>query len=152
MVSFFMQNKKKNILLAVLFIAALAVVLKLIFGGSTLDEYKKTADTKLEPAMEKTVNYVLKCIEKDDMRALFKVMFSSDYGLFTSNYTKGLFAQKDFMPAKLTGKVRTVSKSSTRNVMVEVYSEKRKCNYFISLVEYKNEWKVAAIGNFKLPK
>ena len=147
-----MPEKTKKILLLLVLTTFAIVAGQLIFGGSALDEYKKTANTQLEPAAEQVLNQALQCIEKDDMKALFGLMFSSDYGVFRAKYEQGLFAVKDFMPVQITGKVRKVTKSTSNNVLVEVFSIKRNSNYYVSLVEYKGSWKVAGISSFKLPE
>ena len=147
-----MSNRTKKIGILCIAAVAMVVVLNMIWGSSAIDEYKKTTPTELPSAAEKVLHEVLTCIEKDDMKKLYSMMFSSDYGIFTSNYAKGLFAEKDFCPVKITGNIRKVAKSTSNNVLIEIISIKRSKSYYISLVEYKNTWKVAGISQFKLPK
>ena len=147
-----MSEKNKKILIGLVIAALLVVLVNLFFRSSQLDEYKNTVAVELAPEVEQFAIEVLQYIEKDDMKRLFQVMFSSDYGLFQSNYVKGLFAQKDFAPAEFTGKIRKVSKSSTENIMIELHSVNRNTNYWLSLVKTQTGWKVAGISNFELPK
>lgn len=129
----------------------LLLAVHLIFSGDSLDDYKKTTETPVAAEAEQLVQTAIKYIQNDDMKALFGLMYSNDYGLFVSNYERGLFAEKDFAPVKFTGRNRKVAKSTTENVLVEVHSEKRQKNYWISMVKRKGEWRVAGISSFELP-
>ena len=85
------KNRRIPVLLPV-FLLLFTAGIRLWTPSDPLKELKEEEKTELPPDAEKTVRQVLNCIEKEDMKSLFKLMVYQDGDLFQGVYVKGLFA------------------------------------------------------------
>ena len=133
-----------------LFITAIsaAALLHLISGKKEdpLAEYKKQVTVQVPAEAKQTLDRAIICIKNNNMNALFNLMAHKNHLDFNENYVKGLFAEKDFYPCKMTGDPAVkFAKSTKEHVIVKIYSEKRKQYYLMSLQKVKNTYKIYSI-------
>ena len=87
---------------------------------------------------------VLKAIEKHDLDQLVRMTYRPDE--FTlSTYREGVFAEKNFCPAVITGAVK-LKKSSRDVTSVLVKSEPRGRVYQFSLISKEGVWAIKSIS------
>ena len=126
---------------------ALAVFALFRKKGDPLADGKRLTEVALtdEAAARKTVEKALAAIEKDDMNTLFSLMKRKDRMIFDSEYAEGMFATKDFTPAKIVG-VTGLKREERSFAAVDMHSGKRDKDYRFILASEKGTYTIASIA------
>ena len=98
-----------------------------------------------EAAARKTVEKALAAIEKNDMKALFILMERKDRMIFDSEYAEGMFAAKNFTPAKIVG-ITGLKRQERSFAAVDVHSDRRGKDYRFMLASDKGTYTIASIA------
>ncbi len=92
---------------------------------------------------------ILLLIEQDDMRALAQRMTADDNVAFQGKYSNGIFREKDFCPAEISGTPTRLKISSFDHISLYVKSQKRDTLYQFSLVKSEDGYAIASISPVK---
>ena len=135
-----------KIAVAVILIA-LAAFLLLRKSGDPLAEGKCFTKVELndEAAARQTVEKALAAIGTNDMKTLFSLMERKDKMIFDSSYAEGIFAQRDFTPAKIVG-ITGLKQQERVFAAVDVHSEQRGRDYRFMLARNKGSYAIVSIA------
>lgn len=141
------MKNAKWVLLVVL--AVLAGWLWYSHKKDPLAEQKQAVVSEVnDPNVRGALDKALGAIEKNDMRALLKMMGAIDPMYFDETYAKVMFAEKDFMPVEFKV-MRKVERSGQTFYQAEVYSSKRSKTYQFTIAEKNGKYLISAIEEIK---
>lgn len=139
------MNKTALLILGLLLCAGLGFGLYSCAGADPLRDMKAGEVKELsDPAVRAVLDQALDLIQKDDMKALRKLMVNGDPMAFDENYRKYLFAQKDFCPAEVRT-MRQIARGTVTFFQADVFSTGRKQLYCFTFENKKGAWKIGAI-------
>ena len=96
-------------------------------------------------AARRTTEQALAAIDKGDMTMLFSLMARKDRMIFDSEYAEGLFAKRDFAPARIVG-ITGLRQQQRTFAAVDVRSQGRGRDYrFMLAPDDKNAWRIVSI-------
>lgn len=109
--------------------------------GKRFSEYELTD----KDVARKTTEKALAAIRRNDMKTLFSLMERKDRMVFDSEYAEGMFAQNDFIPAKIVG-MTGLKRQERKFAAVDVYSDKRGKKYRFLLAPVKGDYAIVSIS------
>lgn len=139
-----MRYAKIAVAIILLALAAVALFRKKSDPLADVKQFTEVAFTD-EAAARKIVEKALDAIGKNDMDALFSLMERKDRMIFDSEYAEGMFAAKDFTPAKIVG-ITGLKRQDRTFSAVDVHSDKRGKDYRFMLAPKQGTYAIASIA------
>ena len=132
----------KKVWIGIVLVLIAALALYVCWPEDNLSELKKVNHVQPSAQQREYVEKLLGFIEKDDMQSLFKEMAVPDKISFDGKYSEGLFAEKDFCPAKIVGATQLQKTSYKEDISIHVRSIKRKKAWQFVLTPRDGSWKI----------